>query len=26
LIFVSSKDYKLLDIPPKVLSAFMKYI
>lgn len=26
LIFVSSKDYKLLDIPQKVLSAFMKYI
>lgn len=26
LIFVSSKDYKLLDIPPEVFSAFMKYI
>lgn len=26
LIFVSSKDYKLLDIPQKVLTAFMKYI
>jgi acyl-CoA thioesterase FadM len=26
LIFVSSEDYKLLDIPQKVLTAFMKYI
>lgn len=26
LLFVSSKDYGLLDIPPEVYSAFMKYI
>ncbi|MEM6822069.1 MAG: thioesterase family protein [Verrucomicrobiota bacterium] len=26
LIFVSSKDYKLLDIPQQVLTAFMKYL
>ncbi|MDR0533506.1 MAG: hypothetical protein LBH01_06075 [Verrucomicrobiales bacterium] len=26
LIFVASKDYKLLDIPPEVLQAFMPYI
>ncbi|MGF1678865.1 MAG: acyl-CoA thioesterase [Candidatus Methylacidiphilales bacterium] len=26
LIFVSSKDYKLLDIPQQVLAAFMKYL
>ena len=26
LLFVSSKDYGLLDIPPEVYSAFMKYL
>ncbi len=26
LIFVDSKEYRLLDIPPEVLSAFMKYL